>query len=74
MLCKENCGFYFRGKNQLYFFKRYLKKIIKLNDDDSLEIKHARVYLNLTNNVLSELSQYAYVSENLKEFLSRHFR
>lgn len=74
LLCKENCGFYFRGKNQLYFFKRYLKKIIKLNDDDSLEIKHARVYLNLTNNVLSELSQYAYVSENLKEFLSRHFR
>ena len=74
LLCKENCGFYFRGKNQLYFFKQYLKKIMKLNDDDSLEIKHARVYLNLTNNVLSELSQYAYVSENLKEFLSRHFR
>lgn len=74
LLYKENCGFYFRGKNQLYFFKRYLKKIIKLNDDESLEIKHARVYLNLTNNVLSELSQYAYVSENLKEFLSRHFR
>lgn len=72
----KNLGNYnttFRGKNQLDFFVSFIMLLKKLhNTQVFFEHTHTCVTINLTNNRLSELSQYAEFPSCLKEFLEKH--
>lgn len=63
----------FRGKNQLDFLVSFIMKLKELNSSEgyfSRKLKH--VYISLTENRLSELSQYAITPPELISFLERH--
>jgi hypothetical protein len=63
----------FRGKNQLDFMVSFLMKLRDLNHAGGyFSEKLKRVYLDLTDNRLSELSQYAITPPELSSFLERH--
>lgn len=63
----------FRGKNQLDFLVSIVKKLKALNSSGeyfSATLKN--VHINITDNRLSELSQYAITPPELDSFLERH--
>ena len=64
----------FRGKNQLDFFAAFINCIKQYNNDNNgyFKIKYKNVTINITNNRLSELSQYAITPPELSAFLERH--
>lgn len=63
----------FRGKNQLDFLVKLLDILKELhNKEQFFEKKRTSVTLNLTNNRLSELSQYADFPPCLVSFLQSH--
>lgn len=63
----------FRGKNQLDFMVSFLMKLKELNRaEEYFSEKLKRVYINLTDNRLSELSQYAITPPELSSFLEKH--
>jgi len=63
----------FRGKNQLDFLVKLLDILKELhNNEQFFEKKRTSVTLNLTNNRLSELSQYADFPPCLVCFLKNH--
>lgn len=64
----------FRGKNQLDFFSEIIKKLRDANDRGGFfSRKLDNVHINITNNRLSELSQYAITPDELKAFLQKNF-
>lgn len=68
-----NYSDFFRGKNQLDFFVTFLKILRKENDNGNFfDYKRKTVTINLTNNRLSELSQYALTPKSLLDFLTNH--
>lgn len=63
----------FRGKNQLDFFVKFLELLRDVhNTGNFFEKKRSSVTINITNNRLSELSQYADVPNCLISFLKNH--
>lgn len=63
----------FRGKNQLDFFSEIIKKLREANDRGGFfSRKLDNVHINITNNRLSELSQYAITPDKLKAFLQKN--
>lgn len=64
----------FRGKNQLDFFVSFVKelKAKQKNDPKYFNACHNSVYINITRNRLSELSQYAVTPPELCTFLKSH--
>lgn len=63
----------FRGKNQLDFFVKFLHILKNENSNGTFfEYKRKTVSIHLTNNRLSELSQYALTPQSLVSFLSKH--
>ena len=63
----------FRGKNQLDFFVKFLDVLKELhNENKFFEKKRTSVTINITNNRLSELSQYADFPNCLVTFLRNH--
>jgi len=63
----------FRGKNQLDFFVKFIEILKDLhNKEQFFEKKRTSVTINLSNNRLSELSQYADVPDCLIDFLEKH--
>ena len=62
----------FRGKNQLDFFVEFLKKLKILRKKGKYFEKKYNVKLNITDNRLSELSQYAITPPELEKFLNKH--
>ena len=62
-----------RGKNQLDFMVSIIKALKDLNLSENYFSKRLNnVHINLTENRLSELSQYAITPPELNEFLERH--
>ena len=62
-----------RGKNQLDFMVSLIKIFKDLNaQGDYFSSKLARVHINISENRLSELSQYAVTPPELTEFLKAH--
>ena len=62
-----------RGKNQLDFMVSLIKIFKDLNDKgDYFSRKLTRVYITISENRLSELSQYAVTPPELTEFLNAH--
>lgn len=62
-----------RGKNQLDFLISIIMKLKRLNNSGKYFSKKMNyVYINLTENRLSELSQYAVTPPELTSFLERH--
>ena len=63
----------FRGKNQLDFFVKFLEILKELHiNAQFFEKKRTSVTINITNNRLSELSQYADIPNCLVTFLRNH--
>lgn len=63
----------FRGKNQLDFLVSIIMKLKDLNGSGGyFSRKLNNVHINLTENRLSELSQYAVTPPELDSFLERH--
>lgn len=63
----------FRGKNQLDFFIVYIEELKKKNKaGDFFSFKHHCVDVDLRNNRLSQLSQYAITPPCLNKFIERH--
>jgi hypothetical protein len=63
----------FRGKNQLDFMITFINILKQLHKDEIFfEKKQESVTINLTENRLSELSQYADFPQCLKEFIKNH--
>lgn len=64
----------FRGKNQLDFFSEIIKKLRDVNNRGGFFSKKLdNVHINITNNRLSELSQYAITPDELRLFLQNNF-
>ena len=64
----------FRGKNQLDFFVELIKKLKAANKrGEFFSKKINNVHINITDNRLSELSQYAITPDELKTFLRKNF-
>lgn len=62
-----------RGKNQLDFFVAIVMELKRLNSAGGyFAEKHTRVHINITENRLSELSQYAATPPELNTFLFNH--
>ena len=62
-----------RGKNQLDFLVSIIMKLKELNDSGGyFSRKLEKVYITLSANRLSELSQYAITPPELESFLKRH--
>lgn len=75
LLKKGPLSIVFRGKNQLDFFVEFIKIIKELNKCSKyFKIKHNNVHLNITDNRLSELSQYAITPVELQKFLADNKR
>ena len=69
----ENICINLRGKNQLDFFVEFIKILKDLNSAGAYFSERLRnVNINLTDNRLSELSQYAVTPKELELFLERH--
>lgn len=69
----DNLYINLRGKNQLDFFVAFIKILKDLNSAGSYFSEKLRnVHINLTDNRLSELSQYAITPKELVVFLERH--
>lgn len=65
----------FRGKNELDFFTCILTSLKSANKSETyFSRKIDRVRINITNNRLSELSQYAIMPDCLDTFLKSHVR
>lgn len=65
----------FRGKNQLDFFSEIIKKLRDVNNRGGFFSKKLdNVHINITNNRLSELSQYAVTPDELRLFLQNNFK
>lgn len=63
----------FRGKNQLDFFVEFIRDLKKLNSvGDYFSVIHNNIRIDITNNRLSELSQYAITPVDLDAFLEEH--
>lgn len=70
-----NASYVLRGKNQLDFFVSMLREFKKLSASEGyFSKKLPRVYLDITKNRLSELSQYAITPPELKSFLTAHLK
>lgn len=70
-----NISFTLRGKNQLDFFVAILQNLKQLSTTQSyFSQKLSLVYLNITKNRLSELSQYAITPPELEAFLRSHIK
>ena len=69
---KGNYSLNFRGKNQLDFFVEFLNKLKSLRKEGKYFKTKYDVKLNITNNRLSELSQYAVTPPELEKFLNKH--
>jgi hypothetical protein len=70
---EENPQLTFRGKNQLDFFVAMIKLWRDLNDNGGyFAEKIERVHINISDNRLSELSQYAVTPSELVGFLENH--
>ena len=66
-------NYLFRGKNQLDFFASFIKMMKRLHNNKEFFGKYRNcVSIDITNNRLSELSQYAEFPVSLKCFLNRH--
>ncbi len=69
-----------RGKNQLDFMCKFISLLREANDHSTndvpsyFSVKLSRVYIDLTTNRLSQLSQYARTPIELKNFLMAHRR
>ena len=75
LLKKGPLSIVFRGKNQLDFFVEFIKIIKELNKCSKyFKTKHNNVHLNITDNRLSELSQYAITPVELQKFLADNKR
>lgn len=69
----QNYSNIFRGKNQLDFFVEFLRKLKHKNKTGGyLSRKYNCVHLEITNNRLSELSQYANTDVSLIDFIKIH--
>lgn len=72
----QNAGNYeniFRGKNQLDFLVRLIELLKQAHHNgEFFEKKKSSVTINITNNRLSELSQYAITPDSLIEFIKSH--
>ncbi|MBS6559222.1 MAG: DUF4435 domain-containing protein [Clostridiales bacterium] len=63
----------FRGKNQLDFFVAFIRELKSLNSAGGyFSEKYNNIYINITSNRLSELSQYAITPSSLEKFLDVH--
>lgn len=67
----EHAHYYFRGKMEFEFLKKFLEYICKLNKDGKLNKKHTSVEI-YSGNCLSLFSKYAYTPTCLVEFLSTY--
>ncbi len=66
-------GNVFRGKNQIFFLASLIKLLKELHREKTFfDNKHTSVTISITDNILSELSQYAEFPECLKLFLKKH--
>jgi hypothetical protein len=70
LIKKGNYSLNFRGKNQLDFFVEFLNKLKCLRKEGKYFETKYDVKLNITNNRLSELSQYAVTPPQLEKFLT----
>lgn len=70
---KKDYGNRFRGKNQLDFFVELIRLLKEANKNNFFFNNiHTSVNITLTNNRLSELSQYAITPDCLKKFIQSH--
>lgn len=70
---QDNYGNYFRGKNQLDFLVALIALLKKANNTKTFFTQTRNcVSIDLTNNRLSELSQYAQTPDCLTDFIKKH--
>lgn len=72
----QECSLYFRGKNQLDFFVTIID-ILKYeitNKSGFFSNDIRKPSINISNNRLSELSQYAITPSCLKDFIESHYK
>lgn len=73
---KEEAHMFFRGKNQLIFFKKFLSllKIYYQQDYKKKNNLKLNVTLNVDNNILNVLYSCAITPKNLKTFIDNHIK
>lgn len=66
----EKKELFFRGKFEIYFFKRFVTDLVsKIKRREYFEEYEKNINLDINNNIITYLNSYADTTENLKQFL-----